>query len=455
VTEYSESAVTDGPAVPAGLILFVLHPEYGANNASFRLARLLTERGHRVLYLASPKIAEHIRRQGFTCECLCLWWQHDSDARERRRELTKGKTGLRKFTVAARHDLSYHHSAMDQLRGWLKGQKLSVAVIDPLIWGVCGPLVEEGVSLIAFSNTMASTIELTAPPVSEPIQPVSPRMPIEKLQSALAWLRPFLVTARTMRRALAHAIVAPRPWHADYNTVALIRRHGLRFGVSEYGPRLRLPELVAAPEALEFPFSGNLKKRIYLGDCVEMSRSDGGFDWTGIDLTKPLVYCSLGSYSEWYAHSGRLFTSVIEAFRDRPEWQVLLQVGHANLASYAAVPPNVRVAAWVPQLEVLSKSRVFITHGGLGSLREAFHFAVPMILCPCNVDQPGNAARAAFHGIGIVGDVANMNATTMRALFERLMAMDSASNYQRLHQRERNRDGYAEAADLIVSRATR
>ena len=43
---------------------------------------------------------------------------------------------------------------------------------------------------------------------------------------------------------------------------------------------------------------------------------------------------------------------------------------------------NVHIFTFVRQLQVLKHADVFITHGGLNSIREAVHTEVPMLLFP-------------------------------------------------------------------------
>jgi UDP:flavonoid glycosyltransferase YjiC (YdhE family) len=41
-----------------------------------------------------------------------------------------------------------------------------------------------------------------------------------------------------------------------------------------------------------------------------------------------------------------------------------------------------------------------VTHGGLNGIREAMTLAVPAVVLPFDIDQPGNAARIQHHGYG-------------------------------------------------------
>ena len=70
-----------------------------------------------------------------------------------------------------------------------------------------------------------------------------------------------------------------------------------------------------------------------------------------------------------------------------------------------AANDSVYIFDFVPQLQVLMYADVFITHGGLNSIREAVHAEVPMLLYPIHseYDPIGNAARIAYHKLGLRG----------------------------------------------------
>lgn len=81
---------------------------------------------------------------------------------------------------------------------------------------------------------------------------------------------------------------------------------------------------------------------------------------------------------------------------------VFVTQGRRVLDSY---PANWRVVNRVDQQEVLSRSDVFVTHGGCNSFHEALLHRVPMVVVPFFGDQALVARRAAELGIGVdLGD---------------------------------------------------
>jgi UDP:flavonoid glycosyltransferase YjiC (YdhE family) len=61
----------------------------------------------------------------------------------------------------------------------------------------------------------------------------------------------------------------------------------------------------------------------------------------------------------------------------------------------------VRVVDKAPQLAVLSRADVMLTHGGLGSIKESLYFGVPMLVFPLRFDQEANARRVHDRGLGV------------------------------------------------------
>lgn len=66
-------------------------------------------------------------------------------------------------------------------------------------------------------------------------------------------------------------------------------------------------------------------------------------------------------------------------------------------------PDNVFIGKWLPQDSILAhpNMRLFITHGGLGSITEAMYHGVPIVGIPIFGDQGGNVAQVVREGWGI------------------------------------------------------
>ena len=113
-----------------------------------------------------------------------------------------------------------------------------------------------------------------------------------------------------------------------------------------------------------------------------------------------MVYCSFGSQAAGYSEAAIAFRCLGETFSRLPAFQFVLVLDeyyHSTLDDFA---DNVVIVKSAPQLELLERAAAFVTHGGLGGIKEAILARVPMIVIPFAVDQPANAKRVEYHRLG-------------------------------------------------------
>ncbi|SNT40890.1 glycosyltransferase, MGT family [Bacillus sp. OK838] len=103
-----------------------------------------------------------------------------------------------------------------------------------------------------------------------------------------------------------------------------------------------------------------------------------------------VLYISMGTILQGFES---FFQTCVEAFRNF-EGKVIFSVGMAtDLAKLQPLPENFIVRRYLPQLEVLKHTDVFITHGGMNSTSEALYYEVPLVVIPQTSDQPMIANR--------------------------------------------------------------
>jgi len=226
---------------------------------------------------------------------------------------------------------------------------------------------------------------------------------------------------------------------------------GINTETSFMSPALDLPEILLAPRELDFP-RPDVPGRHYVGATVDLDRREPELDWSRLDESRPLVYCSLGSQSHLYPRARPLLRAVIDALAARRDWQGLVAVGpHLPRAEFPA-PEHVVVVDFAPQLAVLRRARVMITHGGLGAVRECLYHGVPMVVFPLQRDQPGNAARVVYHGLGVMGDPRRATAGTVQALVDQVLGTPGIrAAVERMAGHLRGIDGLDRAADVAES----
>lgn len=111
-----------------------------------------------------------------------------------------------------------------------------------------------------------------------------------------------------------------------------------------------------------------------------------------------IVYVSMGTV---LGKNKDIYQTCIRAFQGE-DVSVIMSLGkYIKQESLGSIPSNFYVYESVPQLEVLEKSSLFITHGGMNSVNEAIYFGVPMLVAPIGGDQPTIADRVEELGMGL------------------------------------------------------
>jgi len=198
-----------------------------------------------------------------------------------------------------------------------------------------------------------------------------------------------------------------------------------------------VPELILAP--LEFELSPDVRQsnQHYLGLSVREQRIDTELDpnfakqWPTILARKQagerLIYCSFGTF---YQGPDRTLLTFIENLLDVvSQLENVQQICSVNrlvietVRAWHRQPDNVHFFSRVSQLQILQQADVFITHGGLGSVKESMYYGVPMLVYPLDphYDQPGNALKVEHHGLGLRGDFHNERVTNLEVKLRKLL----------------------------------
>jgi zeaxanthin glucosyltransferase len=142
------------------------------------------------------------------------------------------------------------------------------------------------------------------------------------------------------------------------------------------------------------------------------------FPWEKL-TGEPLIYASLGTLVNGRGH---VYRSILEAVGTLPGTQVVLSVGHnVNPEDLWPIPSNTIAVRTAPQIELLKRATLCITHAGLNTALESLGQGVPMVAIPIAFDQPGVAARVAHHGAGEFVEVGDLTARRLSELVQRVM----------------------------------
>jgi MGT family glycosyltransferase len=96
-----------------------------------------------------------------------------------------------------------------------------------------------------------------------------------------------------------------------------------------------------------------------------------------------------------------IYSAILKAVEALAGVQLVISVGHnVDLKQLEPIPSTAIVVRKAPQIELLKRAVLCITHAGLNTALECLAQGVPMVAIPMGYDQPGVAARIAHHGVG-------------------------------------------------------
>ena len=118
-----------------------------------------------------------------------------------------------------------------------------------------------------------------------------------------------------------------------------------------------------------------------------------------------------------------------------------------------SIASNIVLVKSSPQIAVLKRACLFITHSGMNSTSESIHFGVPMVCVPIGADQPLVAYRICDElGLGIRLDYRTMTSNDIYLAVKRIL---NDSSYrlrtQRYSQLSKMNRGAENARDLIIN----
>ena len=124
--------------------------------------------------------------------------------------------------------------------------------------------------------------------------------------------------------------------------------------------------------------------------------------------------------------------------------------GGLDPALLGDLPGDPVVVGYAPQLELIRRSALTISHGGLNTALESLARGVPMVVLPVTYDQPGVGSRVEWSGVGRSISVGRLTVDRLRDAI-RIVLGDPAYRERagRLQASIEAADGLNRAADVI------
>ncbi|MBD1885008.1 glycosyltransferase [Microcoleus vaginatus] len=162
---------------------------------------------------------------------------------------------------------------------------------------------------------------------------------------------------------------------------------------------------------------------------------------------QPLIYASMGTIQN---RQFQVFRDIAQACMGLDAQLVISLGGGATPESLPELPGNPLVVRYAPQLELLQKATLTITHAGLNTVLESLSYGVPMVAIPLVNDQPGTAARIVWTGVGEAIPIAHLNVSNLRSAIAKVLSEDSyKKNALRLQAAIGRAGGVSRAIDIV------
>jgi MGT family glycosyltransferase len=344
-------------------------------NLFLALAEELARRGHRVTFFGITGDEERIRAGGFDFQAT------DSDVLPHgalRAMIGQiGKSGpLRSMRLQGRLDELRYEAVLRNAPGLVKAAGLDGMIVDQA--EACSGSIAEAAGLpwVSVSSGLCMNTEPGVPPLFTVWS-----------NGAGAW--PLL------RNRAAHAALEV----AGIKTRAIINRHRKRWGLAPlqanrdaFSP---FAQIVQQNPEFDFP-----RRRLpdcfhYVGPIRASTRPEIAFPWEELD-GRPLIYASLGTVNR----HGHVYRAIAESCAGLDAQLVVSLGGAGEPEDFSGLPGSPLVVRFAPQLDLLKRAILTITHGGLNSVLESLAEGVPLVAIPINFDQFGVAARIRWTATG-------------------------------------------------------
>ena len=372
-------------------VALLMLPETGHLLPTFQLARELSAAGHHITYLAPPSLTALVAAYGFNTVAISF--------QEYRGE----------------HSIRYR---LEQISPDL------LLLDEPFFVGIRLMKIVSALDIACLCVNSALPNECRGkfplPPNTTHIVPN--RSFTNRLQIRLSWGK----------------VLAVRYWHY------------LRTGLYTRLPRLydKKPELVFCSKHIDFD-RADCSSRHYLGPSICLIRPEQSFPWQLLRESATLVYCSFGTQSHKQSSLVTLLTRLIEAVSLGNNEQLVISVDELTTQALGSVPSSVIIVSSAPQLLLLQRAAVAVIHGGLGGIKECIFMGVPMVVVPQLWDQPGNAARVEYHGLGTRCVKSAPSARELRQLLDFAQAADIRNNISIMRRRFQQEQDAAAGASIV------
>jgi zeaxanthin glucosyltransferase len=230
---------------------------------------------------------------------------------------------------------------------------------------------------------------------------------------------------------------------------AFAKRTGIEVDWDDYSATTsKLAWITQTPRAFDFEAAHWPPEFHYTGPFHDgAGRIEVDFPWDRL-TGEPLIYASMGTLMNGLGH---VYRTIAAATAKQKGVQLVLSIGdQLDPKQIGPIPSNTIVVQRAPQLELLKRASVCLTHAGLNTVLECLAQGVPQVAIPVTVDQPGVAARIAEKKTGLYVPLKELSESRLSLLLDQVINDSTYRHNARYFQKViAETDGLSKAADLL------
>ena len=344
----------------------------GHLNPMTTLARKLKGRGHDVVFLSMPDTEPFVRAAELPFIPFC---ENDFPVGS----LAKSMAALSKLQGQAALELVIKSvantmaSAFRNLPRTLRDTNVDALVLDEIQRGLGAVPLHLGMPYVHVSNALPFDFSGNTPVCTFDWQDETTPEALARNQAGVRSLLQTYEPITSVAHAYAKKVGLDVDWTDPFATIS------------------KLAWLTQMPEEFDFKISRWSAQFRYTGPFHDgLGRIESDFPWNRL-TGEPLIYASMGTLQNGLES---VFTSIAEAVGTRPGMQLVLSIGPSlDPEKISSLPANSIVVKHSPQMELLKRSALCITHSGLNTALESLTQGVPIVAIPVSIDQPGVAGK--------------------------------------------------------------
>jgi len=380
-------------------IAFITLPAPGHINPMTALARRFQSRGHDVIFLGVPEAVPAIQATGHKCIAFS------------EEDLSAGffKAHLQTLSQLQGED------AVEYSFGFLARYLSSTLERLP------ATIAKAGVDALVLDSTQYY-LGLLPMHLRIPYVHITPGLPLDLSGATpprfFGW--PFETTPAALEKnhaGVARVLQMMKPCIDVAKAYA--ERNGMDVDWNVPDPTIsKLAWIVQMPREFDFPGDHWPSQFHYAAPFHDVGRVETPFSWERL-TGEPLVYASMGTLQNGQKE---VFQMIVDAAEKLPGLQLALSIGkNLQIDQIKVSLSKTIVVNHAPQLQLLKRAALCVTHAGMNTTLETLTQGVPMVAIPVTNDQPAVAARIAYHRIGEVLPLERLSASTLNDTMNRVI----------------------------------